>query len=267
MKPKPCCRETSVPAAGWCLALCVVFELFVAFWISFYIICPQCWPFPQKWEPPSSPDPHCPVPPCVRKCCPQGEQLVVELPNTCKPTNSSEFSLESVPIWENKNIEEYMVATDYSRFQIINYGLCPFGLYVLDSSYEDDRNALLANGSLVMFKSKEAVDHKDYCIDTYKGKEGTYVFRCFPDQVRNELTEMEKMVFSVALTISIPFLLATVLVYLLLPELKNLHGKSLLCHVSSLSIAYIFLALMQSNFLSMNVEQPTLCVFCGESLA
>ncbi|XP_046681532.1 G-protein coupled receptor Mth2-like [Homalodisca vitripennis] len=167
----------------------------------------------EKWEPPSSPDPHCPVPPCVRKCCPQGEQLVVELPNTCKPTNSSEFSLESVPIWENKNIEEYMVATDYSRFQIINYGLCPFGLYVLDSSYEDDRNALWCSPWLSLSLSRSSWP------------------RCF--------------------------------VYLLLPELKNLHGKSLLCHVSSLSIAYIFLALMQSNFLSMNVEQPTLCVFCA----
>ncbi|XP_046680952.1 G-protein coupled receptor Mth2-like isoform X4 [Homalodisca vitripennis] len=260
-------KETSVPAAGWCLGLFVVFELFVAFWISFYIICPQCWPFPQKWEPPSSTDltdPHCPVPPCVRKCCPLGEQLVKEPPNTlCKPTNSSKFSLESVPIWENNNIKEHLVATDYSGFQIINYGLCPFGSYVLDSSYEEDRNALLANGSLVMFKSKEAVDHKDYCIDTFKGKEGTYVFRCFPDQVTGGMTEMEKMVFPVSLTISIPFLLATVFVYLLLPELKNLHGKSLICHVSSLSIAYIFLALMQSNFLYMNVKQPTLCVFCA----
>lgn len=37
-----------------------------------------------------------------------------------------------------------------------------------------------------------------------------------------------------------PFLLATFLVYAILPD-RNLHGKALMCYVMSLLLAYIFL--------------------------
>jgi len=38
--------------------------------------------------------------------------------------------------------------------------------------------------------------------------------------------------------ISCGFLLMTLLVYLCLPSLQNLHGKTLMCHVSSLLLAF-----------------------------
>lgn len=43
---------------------------------------------------------------------------------------------------------------------------------------------------------------------------------------------------------SCAFLLMTLLVYVCLPSLQNLHGKTLMCHVSSLFLAFTCLAII-----------------------
>jgi hypothetical protein len=67
--------------------------------------------------------------------------------------------------------------------------------------------------------------------------------------------------FVSGLLISVPFLIVTMLVYLLVPELRDLHGKSLACHVLCLSVAYIFLAAVQ---LGGETFDQKLCVTVGE---
>lgn len=49
---------------------------------------------------------------------------------------------------------------------------------------------------------------------------------------------------------SIPFMLLTIAVYLLIPELRNQHGKSLVCYLAGLSVGYSALCsvLLYSNF-------------------
>jgi len=44
--------------------------------------------------------------------------------------------------------------------------------------------------------------------------------------------------------ISCAFLLITLLVYACLPSLQNLHGKTLMCHVGSLFLAFICLTII-----------------------
>jgi hypothetical protein len=67
--------------------------------------------------------------------------------------------------------------------------------------------------------------------------------------------------FVSGLLISVPFLIVTVLVYCLIPELRDLHGKSLSWHVMCLTVAYIFLAAVQ---LGGETFQQGLCVTVGE---
>lgn len=45
--------------------------------------------------------------------------------------------------------------------------------------------------------------------------------------------------------LSVPFLLLTLLVYAVLPELRNVNGKSLMCYLASLAAAYALLAFLQ----------------------
>lgn len=72
--------------------------------------------------------------------------------------------------------------------------------------------------------------------------------------------EFESMQFALQLSIlnklydffsgmflSVPFIIATFIVYISLPELRNLHGKCLLSYLGSLGVGYLVLGLNQQN--------------------
>uniref|UniRef100_A0A182N959 G-protein coupled receptors family 2 profile 2 domain-containing protein n=1 Tax=Anopheles dirus TaxID=7168 RepID=A0A182N959_9DIPT len=56
--------------------------------------------------------------------------------------------------------------------------------------------------------------------------------------------------YSIGILVSLPFLVATFVVYALLPEMQNIPGKSLMCYVASLAVAYLLVALMRFNVYS-----------------
>lgn len=49
------------------------------------------------------------------------------------------------------------------------------------------------------------------------------------------------------MVVSVLFILATIVVYILLPELHNLHGSCLVCHLAGLVIAYTLTAWVKFN--------------------
>lgn len=53
--------------------------------------------------------------------------------------------------------------------------------------------------------------------------------------------------FNKGMMISLPFLLATFLIYGCMPELRNLHGKSLMCYVFGLTIFYVGIITVNMN--------------------
>jgi len=61
--------------------------------------------------------------------------------------------------------------------------------------------------------------------------------------------------------LSLPFLTITFLVYALIRELRNLHGKSLMCHVASLLVAYTSLV---TTRLATNIINGNGCLTLGE---
>lgn len=63
------------------------------------------------------------------------------------------------------------------------------------------------------------------------------------------------------LAISAIFLGLTFVVYLLLPKLLNLHGKTLVCHVISMFVAYSILSIVSFS----TEERLTFCKLYGEA--
>lgn len=61
--------------------------------------------------------------------------------------------------------------------------------------------------------------------------------------------------------LSVPFIVATFLVYICIPELLNVHGKCLLCYLVGLAFGYTSLALVQLN--GYRYVQPLLCKSVG----
>lgn len=136
---------------------------------------------------------------------------------------------------------------EYNRFHVISFGLCTEKMYKLDPMDEFDRHALLEDGRIFLISSNEVVEIKDYCIESVEEENTTGVFQCYYPPNPNELTNFEQKAFPVGMSISLIFLLLTVFVYFILPELQNLHGKCAFCHVVSLSVAYVFLILVQTE--------------------
>lgn len=71
------------------------------------------------------------------------------------------------------------------------------------------------------------------------------------------------LVITVGLLISCIFLAATLATYCCLPALQNLHGKTLMCHVSSLLVAYLFLALTQLLTKPVFLHNEWVCSIIG----
>lgn len=62
--------------------------------------------------------------------------------------------------------------------------------------------------------------------------------------------------------VSVPFIALTVLAYILLPELHNLHGNCLICYLICLGFGYTLTAKIKLD--GWNYVKPTICITCGQ---
>uniref|UniRef100_A0A182MK93 G-protein coupled receptors family 2 profile 2 domain-containing protein n=1 Tax=Anopheles culicifacies TaxID=139723 RepID=A0A182MK93_9DIPT len=65
---------------------------------------------------------------------------------------------------------------------------------------------------------------------------------------------------SLGMIISIPFLVATLIVYALIPDLRNIPGKSLMCYVFALTVSYLMLVLIKRSLFD---SSPDWCTAVG----
>ncbi|XP_022821174.1 G-protein coupled receptor Mth-like isoform X2 [Spodoptera litura] len=195
---------------------------------------------------------------CVRKCCPIGYHY--------KPRRCGSFASKCVPNVDDVlfNISDYMEPlqhknpeiTDVMGFRIDLH--CNAGRVVLNKSVERDRHRLRSDGRLISPISVgdgycfEAFDSR-FCPD---GNIFITAVNCFikaPEVVKN---------FQVSfflISISSVCLALTLLVYISLPELRNLHGRTLICHVSMMLLAFGCLARAQHS----RVADNTTCTLIG----
>ncbi|KAJ9598187.1 hypothetical protein L9F63_011125, partial [Diploptera punctata] len=127
-----------------------------------------------------------------------------------------------------------------------------------------DEFHILRNGSLrapYLFPYPLMPD--DYCLEVFweNDEENVLPLICFKEPPPASSTPIQYILYPIGLLISVPFLIATMLVYCLIPELRDLHGKSLACHVSCLAVAYVFLAAVQLVGDSMNEDICTAFAF------
>ena len=106
-----------------------------------------------------------------------------------------------------------------------------------------------------------------YCVTRTLNEDGTISVQdiamvCFDEEISSTTEPYHRYVmYSTCLLISAVFLLITLIVYLLVPELRDLQGKCLMFSMLSLCIAYISLAVLQLH--STNFTFTT-CVSQGK---
>ncbi|XP_008552574.1 G-protein coupled receptor Mth2 isoform X2 [Microplitis demolitor] len=191
-------------------------------------------------------------------CCPSG--YIVSKSNCLKVTKISTNVSEDEDV-NNNDIElkfpqiyTYDLKVSDKKWESIfkkkKYGIpCENGLYALNPDSPDyDIFYLLENGTIyqnnTLFGVPDAwLNVNDYCLANIQRENETYsvVAVCLPNSYDKEIP----FTYRIGILLSIPFFAVTFLVYALLPELKNIHGITLMAYVGSLFIAYVTLAVVQ----------------------
>lgn len=159
----------------------------------------------------------------------------------------SKSILKENKVYELKNTFPYNKSTE---FGILMPRRCPkfFSLQV-------DETHLYSgiDGSMMLVAESEIFSNEEYCADfiyfTENGCENTsaIVINSFVCQLRRSVVISDEnfLIYPTLLAVSAAFLAFTFTVYICLPELLNLHGKTLICYVSSLFVAFVFLSFIQ----------------------
>ncbi|XP_069675217.1 G-protein coupled receptor Mth2-like isoform X1 [Periplaneta americana] len=132
------------------------------------------------------------------------------------------------------------------------------GMYLLDPhATEDDAFTVdELTGALEINGGTET----NFCVGHKLGEDGSeheIALVCFPKQYDEPANRKNYNIYAACILVSAFFLLVTLIVYLLIPEMRDLQGKLLMCTMFSLCLAYISLAVLQLH--SHNFTQTT-CV-------
>lgn len=205
---------------------------------------------------------------CVRKCC-GVDQVMERASDKCVSRQSdAKFHEMNVLLCE----DEFKIDrpnNTLENFEILYGQLCSAGKYIL----EVDQACITELGTL-LYQDKELLDNSRYCLEEYiLGANDTVeetnpyyspsvtMFMCMPEE--KILKNVNMKAYPIGMIASIPFLIVTFLTYILLPELHDLHGLSVMCHVFCLFLADISLTITQlgSDFLN---RFRVCCVILGK---
>ncbi|CAH4003471.1 unnamed protein product [Pieris brassicae] len=198
---------------------------------------------------------------CVRKCCPQGEHFKVRrcgsYISVCVPDedNSTLFDLSTYtnPLREeNKDLFDIMG---------VRVGLqCSAGRFALNKSLFQDNHHLTPQGNL---QSGWTLTN-NYCLEIFDSRHcpseeitisGVLCFQPAPESQQDK----DFRISFVIITISSVCLALTLIVYCALPELRNLNGLNLICHVTMMLLAFACLARVQYSA----VDDVQTCTMLG----
>lgn len=179
--------------------------------------------------------------PCIRKCCMNDEYLE----NTDKPKCIKSTSVASLIQPSNEQLSSDFNSQNISNiFKIINNRYCPDKMIRLmpDDSPDDDW-ILNIDGSI--YAIDKIFNQSSYCIDWIENYNTITALICIELNNNNANNEsnnkIQDIVYPIGILLSVPFLIATLIVYSMIPELKNLYGKTLMCYVGCLIVAFCLL--------------------------
>lgn len=195
----------------------------------------------------------------LRICCSYGQRLGKD---RCIKTNGT-FRFPA--LYDSNDLSLIDEAPNYQRyFELVVDNPCiSRQRYKLDPNVNPmDAFMLLDNGSIYMKNEGDILRDVDYCFGILDTELFDVIF-CFNLDENEDTQDTTKItvLFPVGLIISVPFLFATFVAYILIPEWKNIHGRTLRSYVGSLLIAYVILAVVQMT--PQQQISDTLCIAFG----
>ncbi|KAG8239844.1 hypothetical protein J437_LFUL014824 [Ladona fulva] len=200
------------------------------------------------WSNPGEEDVHMVCPcninerPCLRKCCPMGQGM----------TNKMEcFDYDHNFNIEVKEEDDSKMVEGKKHFALLYGNPCKNKRFVLEPDvHTDDEFWIRASDGVLVTPHYDMSEYgpDSFCLDYYPERKLHLPAICITEDMLEDDDDSKSLAFKIYpifMIISTIFLLATFLVYALIPELRNLHGMCLMSHVGSLSVTYIFLAIVQ----------------------
>ncbi|XP_032664894.1 G-protein coupled receptor Mth2-like isoform X2 [Odontomachus brunneus] len=201
---------------------------------------------------------------CIRKCCRSNEVIrrdlgkkpsCGEIPRKDPAIDSPADKTPALRLTKEQLAKEIRYIGELREHFVLreaNGNFCPDQFLILPLNEEDGEEdvTLQADGILLANSLQKELQPWDYCLDWRMNLDKVSMLACVPAHVKatqadeQQITEIQK----VGMIISIPFLIASFLVYAIIPELRNLHGKTLMCYVICLIIAYVFTSLVNYVF-------------------
>ncbi|KXJ82612.1 hypothetical protein RP20_CCG012774 [Aedes albopictus] len=172
----------------------------------------------------------CQVTKCVRLCCPIGQLYLRDGESTDCVEKSDDFPVKLLANVTTPNATKSVNIIEENIYGFIPQKPCP-ALMIEDI----EEWALDDSGSIIL--REMAIPQEEYCLAVGDDTGLAVAYFC-------PLEDQASITHSVGLILSIPFLLATLLIYAWIPELRNIHGKSLICYIFALTNAYIVLLIM-----------------------
>lgn len=207
---------------------------------------------------------------CIRKCCRSDEVLREDLtkqPVCQKMIYNGTMSAKVKDKTPDLRLSKEQMAEEVQHGQLKDYFLlvessvCPARTYALNSDeFQEDKFILQANGSFIDAGGK-MYPFWDYCIDWQMTFDRIAILICLTQDDKHYRDNIIETVHHVGIAVSIPLLAATFLVYAIIPELKNLYGKTLMCYVICLITAYV--SLLLDNYTYM-VPKSASCIITGK---
>lgn len=180
---------------------------------------------------------------CIQLCCPLGDRLIGEKCIAGKGNypfpDVYSYITSDLPQREGKKLDEL--------FQLVVHDPCQeTERFLLNpDDYPDDEYMFLTNGSLYQPHHEEFIQSTSYCLAVVH-RDKFEVTICFDETMNETISDVNHLTGTpVGLIVSLPFLLATFVVYSILPELWNMHGYTLRGYVGSLFVAYMVLVVLQ----------------------
>uniref|UniRef100_A0A182MQU0 G-protein coupled receptors family 2 profile 2 domain-containing protein n=1 Tax=Anopheles culicifacies TaxID=139723 RepID=A0A182MQU0_9DIPT len=178
----------------------------------------------------------------IRMCCPRGESLISEHSKyvSCQK-NPARLNLPQAIValfYEDciEDLEEHIhLGVRYGNPCPSEGGLVSFGQRSNDSLY------IIQNGSLlVVYGINDYGVYDTYCLD-YDRSDGTLVGYVCPSEVRvmMDLVQGQLFLLTICLIVAIPGLLVTALLYIIVPKLRDLHGKALALNCINFAVALL----------------------------
>uniref|UniRef100_A0A1B6HBM3 G-protein coupled receptors family 2 profile 2 domain-containing protein n=1 Tax=Homalodisca liturata TaxID=320908 RepID=A0A1B6HBM3_9HEMI len=195
---------------------------------------------------------------CVVKCCPFDESFHSKSNLTCSPDDSLTVSstISDTTVYyrlEDARRDELQIKnTNQSDFVVFSNTKCLHGKTERRIMfYEEVEEAVLIEDGTVLTGDLAYIDVDEYCIELLDGQSRIFHFQCveYYKSIENIVRLIYEFIDPEGWYISQACLVITLLIYVTLPQLRNLHGKLLISYLISLVLLNaVLFAEMNLNF-------------------